>query len=71
MNHRDWILTELKKGRTLTSWDCIQEIGCTRAPARIMELKAKGYPIQKRMVTGKNRFGIHTAWAEYWMRKES
>ena len=70
MSDKQWILAELKKGRALTTWDCIMERGCTRAPARIYELIKAGHDIVKKMVYTTDRFGNPTHYAQYKLREE-
>ena len=45
--------------------DAILEYGCLRLGARICDLRRAGYPIRSRIVTGENRFGEPTHYAEY------
>ena len=65
MSDKAWILGELKKGRELTTWDCITERGCTRAPARIAELRAEGNAITTTMRTGTDRNGEPCRYGSY------
>jgi hypothetical protein len=51
------ILAHLRSGKTLTrleSWDVLGVLEC---PARISELRARGYHIETEMVPVINRFG--------------
>ena len=45
------ILEYLKQGKTLTNREAQRLFECDRAPARIKELRAVGYPIKTEMIT--------------------
>lgn len=70
MTDCEWILEQLRKGRELTVWACIQERGCTKASNRIGELRRKGYKISSRLVTGKNRRGQSVHYSVYRLEAE-
>ena len=57
MSDKEWILTELKKGRQLTTWDCIVERGCTRSASRVHELRKDGHNITTTIRSGIDRNG--------------
>lgn len=57
MNQQDRILDYLQKGGKLTRLNSWNELGVIEAPARISELRAKGYPIITQMITVTNRYG--------------
>jgi hypothetical protein len=50
MNQHDWILRELRKGRTLTALDALNGCGSMKLATRISELKARGHNIVTHMV---------------------
>lgn len=50
---------------TITSAQAILDLGVYRLASRISELKKAGYKIEKRMITGINRYGETTHFAEY------
>lgn len=68
MTDKAWILAQLKTGRKLTTWDCIVERGCTRAPARINELRREGYNITTTMRSGTDRNGEPCFYGVYELR---
>ena len=70
MTDGEWILTQLKTGRALTSWDCIVERGCTRAPSRICDLRKRGHNITTTIKHGTNSKGQMAHWAEYRLQEE-
>lgn len=49
----EWLLLGLK----LTPMQSIVLFGCTKAATRVSELLDDGFPIQKRFVKVKNRYG--------------
>ena len=65
MSDCEWILSELKKGRGLTAWDCIRERGCTKLNSRISDLRKRGYNITTELVNGTNRRGERVHYAVY------
>lgn len=50
MTQGEWILRELKRGRTLTAIDALNGCGSMKLATRISELKAEGHPIVTIMV---------------------
>lgn len=46
----DQILAWLQEGRTLTPLQALQEFGCLRLGARILDLKKRGYKIESKLV---------------------
>ena len=65
MTQTERILRHLREIGPITQMDAIRDYGCTRLGARIFDLKRMGYPIKAVTVTGKNRFGETTHYAEY------
>lgn len=50
------ILAALKQGRKITALDALNEFGCMRLGARVLELKDKGHDIRDEWVkTGKGK----------------
>jgi len=50
MTQSDMILNALLAGETLTPLDALQKYRCLRLSGRIYDLKAKGYPIEMRLI---------------------
>lgn len=65
MTQTDRILHHMQEVGPITAAAAMQEYGCFRLAARIADLKKRGYPIHKEMVTAKNRFGESTSFAQY------
>ncbi len=50
---------------SITPAEALQEYGCMRLAARISDLRKTGVPIEREMVSGKNKFGETTHFARY------
>ena len=70
MGDKSWILHQLQTGRKLTTWDCITERGCTRAPARINELRKEGWNITTEMISGTDRNGEPCRYGQYELKED-
>jgi acetyl-CoA carboxylase carboxyltransferase component len=57
MTQRERILNYLSEGKELTRLNCWDELGILEAPARISELRSKGYSIVTDMIEVTNRYG--------------
>ena len=55
---------------SITSIEAMQEYGIMRLASRISDIKHLGIPIQKEMVSGKNRYGESTSYARYSLKKD-
>ena len=65
----DRILQYLEDFGSITQLQAIADLGCMRLASRVSDLKKMGHPIRRRMVTGKNRYGEKTNFAEYYIDK--
>ena len=65
MTQCEKVLRHLREFGTITPMDAIREYGCLRLGARICDLRRAGYPIKSRIITGRNKFGEVTHYAEY------
>lgn len=65
----DRILKYMNDFGSITQLQAIADLGCMRLASRVSDLKRRGYPIRKRMVTGKNRYQEKTNYAEYYMEE--
>ena len=54
---------------SITQLEALQDIGCMRLASRISDLRAQGYPISRRIKTGKNRYGESVSFAEYYLEE--
>lgn len=64
-NQQDRILQYLQSGRVLTRLNSWADLGILEAPARISELRSKGFIITTKMVQVKNRYGEKTRIAHW------
>lgn len=70
MTQVERIIDYMKRNGSITQIDAYNEIGCTRLPARISDIKAMGVGIDKVMETRENRFGEKVSFARYSLKKE-
>lgn len=66
----DKVLDYLQKFGSITQLQALQDIGCMRLASRISDLRNQGYPIGRRIKTGKNRYGESVSFAEYYLIEE-
>lgn len=64
------VLDYMEQFGSITQLDALRDIGCMRLASRISDLREQGYPIGRRMKTGKNRYGDSVSFAEYYLIKE-
>lgn len=65
MTQCERIQRHLEDYGSITSLEAMQEYGIMRLASRISDLKQMGVPIEKEMVSGKNRYGEPTSFARY------
>lgn len=70
MTQCEKILRHMEDYGSITSLDAMQEYGIMRLASRISDIKQLGIPIQKEMVSGKNRYGESTSYARYSLKKD-
>lgn len=56
---------------SITTYEAFADIGITRLPARISDLKRCGYEFEKRTETGVNRFGRKVSYTRYSLVKQN
>ena len=66
----DKVLEYMKTFGSITQLQALQDIGCMRLASRITDLRQQGYPIGRRIKTGKNRYGDSVSFAEYYLIEE-
>lgn len=66
----DRIIQYLDDFGSITQLQAIADLGCMRLASRVSDLKQMGHPIRRRMVSGQNRYGEKTTYAEYYIEKE-
>lgn len=65
MTQTERILQYLKDFGSITQLQALSDLGVMRLGARIWDLRQAGYPITRRMVGSKNRYGEAVSFAEY------
>ena len=66
----DKVLEYMRRFGSITQLQALQDIGCMRLASRITDLRQQGYPIGRRIKTGKNRYGDSVSFAEYYLIEE-
>lgn len=51
----------------ITPLDALEKLGCFRLPARILDLKKRGYNIKDRWINHTNKSGEVKQYKEYWL----
>lgn len=67
MNQEQAILNHLRNVGPLTGSAAYELYGCMRLPARVSDLRSDGWPVCRRFVRAKNRYGKTVNVAEYYM----
>lgn len=70
MTQCEKIIRHMEDYGSITSLEAMQEYGIMRLASRISDIKHLGIPIQKEMVSGKNRYGESTSYARYSLKKD-
>ena len=65
MTQCERIERHLRDCGSITQAEAMSEYGIMRLASRIADLKARGVPIRREMVTGKNGYGEATCFARY------
>ena len=66
----DRVLQYMRTFGSITQLEALADIGCMRLASRISDLRQQGYPIGRRMKSGKNRYGEDVFFAEYYFIEE-
>lgn len=66
---RELVLIYLQEHGTITTWEAIKELGCTRLSEYIRQLR-KEYLINDEWIVGENRWGHQVKWKEYKLVKK-
>lgn len=64
------VLEYMKQFGSITQLEALADLGCMRLASRISDLRQQGYPIGRRMKTGKNRYGDDVCFAEYYIEED-
>lgn len=67
MTQCERILKYIDDFGSINPLEAMVDLGIMRLAARVSDLKKEGYPIKRKMVAGKNRYGETICFAEYRM----
>ena len=62
-------MQHLRKYGTITSLEAITLYGIMRLSSRVSELRGRGEPIETTIISGVNKYGERTHYAEYRLRE--
>lgn len=65
------VMAHLKTGEPLTALEALREYGIMRLPNRISELRKRGEPIVKTMITVKNKYDENVRVAQYRLEEKT
>lgn len=65
MTQSERIVRHLRDFGSITSLEAMQDYGIMSLASRVSDLKKAGLPIQREMVSGRNRYGEPTSYARY------
>lgn len=71
ITQNDKVIMYLQQFGSINPLQALGDLGIMRLASRISDLKSMGYGIEKRMVTGKNRYGESVSYAEYSLKDEA
>lgn len=69
MTQCERIMRHLEDYGSITSAEAQAEYGIARLASRISDLRKLGFPIEREMVRGKNRYGEPTHYAKYTLKR--
>jgi hypothetical protein len=68
-NQCELILQYLNDFGSITTFESYTELGITRLPSRIFDLKQRGYKFEEEWVSKKNRYGKMISFKKYILQK--
>jgi hypothetical protein len=71
MSQVEQVLQYLKDFGSITTFESYEQLGITRLPSRIWDLKQQGYQIEDEVVTKKNRYGKTINFKRYKLKSPS
>ena len=70
LNQCNLILQYLNDFGSITTFESFTELGITRLPSRIYDLKEQGYKFNEEWVSRKNRYGKMICFKKYMLQKD-
>ena len=68
MTQKEMVLNVLRTDGCITTYDAFVDLGCTRLPSRINELRNEGIEIEHIVCTKENRFGKSVSFFIYYIQ---
>lgn len=69
MTQCELVLKYIKDFGSISTMEAFMDLGCSRLPARVSDLKEKGYELDDKWEHGKNRYGKKVKWKRYWLKE--
>lgn len=63
---KEKVLTYIKENGSITTWEAIMELGCTRLSEYIRQIRLE-YKVKDEWVSAKNRYGEKVSFKKYWL----
>ena len=70
MTQCERVLQYMQDFGSINPLEAMNDLGVMRLASRVSDLKEAGYPINRRMVSARNRYGEKVSFAEYYMGGE-
>ena len=70
MNQCEMIIKYLNDFGSITTFESYSELGITRLPSRIWDLKQQGYEFKEEWISRKNRYGKQISFKKYELKGE-
>ena len=70
VSQNEKVIAYITEFGSINPLQALSDLGIMRLASRISDLKSMGYEIEKRMVSGKNRYGESVSYAEYRLKDE-
>ena len=64
---KDRVLEYMEDNGSITSWEAIQQLGCTRLSEYIRQLRAENINVDDKWITNKNRYGEDVKYKSYFI----
>ena len=69
MSQCEMIIKYLNDFGSITTFESYEQLGITRLPSRIWDLKQKGYDFEEEWISKKNRYGKSVSFKKYTQKK--
>lgn len=67
---KDRVLKYMEDNGGITSWEAIQQLGCTRLSEYIRQLRAEDVNVDDKWITNKNRYGESIKYKKYFITRK-